>query len=345
MAPSVDPVAVLTDLVAGRHLDTDRAHDLMRAVMDGEVPTGRLAGILIGLRAKGETVDEITGFARAMREGATRITPSRTPLLDTCGTGGDGSGTFNISTATALLAAAMGIAVAKHGNRAVSSKCGSADVLEALGVNLDVAPGRVAALVDEVGIGFMFAPSLHPAMKHAMPARMALGVRTVFNVLGPLTNPAAADRQLLGVFDPDLCEPMARVLGHLGSKRAFVVHGEGGLDEVSLFGPTTVAELADGEVRTSTFEPAEAGLECCRPEDLSGGDPALNASIIRDILAGKTGPCADAVLLNAGFAAVLGGLAQTPRDGVGLARETILAGKGSQLLENFIEASGREAVS
>jgi len=335
MAPEVDSLAILTDLTAGRNLTAGGAHDLMRAVMNGEVPTGRLAGILIALRTKGETVEEIVGFARAMREGAT----------DTCGTGGDGSGTFNISTATALVAASMGIPVAKHGNRAVSSKCGSADVLEVLGVNLDVSPQKVAAMVDEVGIGFLFAPHLHPAMKHAMPARLDLGVRTVFNVLGPLTNPAGADRQLLGVFDPDLCETLAHVLGELGSERAFVVHGEGGLDEVSLLGPTTVAELSGGEVRTFTFLPREAGLAECRPEDLAGGDPAVNASIIRGILEGKTGPCTDAVLLNAGFAAVLGGLADDVKQGADLAREALADGSAARLLDRFETASHREAVS
>jgi anthranilate phosphoribosyltransferase len=227
----------------------------------------------------------------------------------------------------------------------VSSHCGSADVLEALGVNLDVSPARAGALVDEVGIGFLFAPHLHPAMKHAMPARRELGVRTVFNVLGPLTNPAGADRQLLGVFAPDLCEPLARVLGRLGSKRAFVVHGAGGLDEVSLLGPTTVAEWDGGEVRTFTFEPAAAGLAPCDPADLAGGTAADNAAIVRAVLAGDPGPRTDAVLINAGFAAVAAGRADDVRAGVDLARSTLADGRGTALLERFRAASHREAAA
>jgi anthranilate phosphoribosyltransferase len=345
VAATIDTRALLGRLIAGGDLSAAEAHDLMTAVMTGEVPAGRLAGILAVLRAKGESVDEIVGFARAMRESAVSIRTAASGLLDTCGTGGDGAGTFNISTATALVAAAMGIPVAKHGNRAVSSKCGSADVLEALGVNLDVTPAQAGTLVDEVGIGFLFAPYLHPAMKHAMPARRELGVRTVFNVLGPLTNPAGADRQLLGVFAPDLCEPLARVLGELGSARAFVVHGAGGLDEVSLLGPTTVAEWDGSRVRTFTFEPAEAGLETCLAEDLAGGSAAVNAAIIRTVLAGEPGPCTDAVLINAGFAAVAAGRAEEVRAGVDLARTTLQAGRGTELLERFRTASHQGAVA
>jgi anthranilate phosphoribosyltransferase len=342
---ALDSAAVLNSLLDGRHLAMEQAGDLMSAVMAGEVPPFRLAAILAALRAKGETVAEIAGFARAMRDGSLRISPDRTGLLDTCGTGGDCSGTFNISTATALVAAALGIPVAKHGNRAVSSRCGSADVLEALGVNLDLAPGRVAALIDEVGIGFLFAPGLHPAMKHAMPVRRELGVRTVFNILGPLTNPAGADRQLLGVFDPSLCEPVCRVLRELGSKRAFVVHGAGGLDEVSLLGPTTVAALDAGEIATFTFRPEEAGLEACRPKDLAGGDPADNAAIILGVMEGGTGPRTDAVLLNAGFAAMLGGLVNDVRSGVDLARDALAEGRAADLLDRFAAASRQEVAS
>lgn len=339
MSSSVDSAAILTSLLEGRDLSLEQAGALMSSIMAGDVPPFRLAGILTALRAKGETVAEIAGFARAMRDGALRINPVKTGLLDTCGTGGDGSGTFNISTATALVAASMGTPVAKHGNRAVSSNCGSADVLEALGVNLDLEPVRVARLIDEVGIGFLYAPDLHPAMKHAMPVRRELGVRTVFNVLGPLTNPAGADRQLLGVFDPELCEPLCHVLRELGSEKAFVVHGAGGLDEVSLLGPTTVAALEDGTVRTFEFLPEQAGLETCRPDDLAGGDPATNAGIIRGIVRGERGPKADAVLLNAGFAAVLGNLAEDVRSGVDLARDTIASGKTADLLDRFAAAS------
>ncbi len=266
--------AMLARLLEGAVLDRDEARALMGRVMAGEVPPVQLAAMLTALRLRGETVDEITGFAEAMRAAAVTIPAGDLPdLVDTCGTGGDGAGTFNISTATALLAAAMGIPVAKHGNRAVSSRSGSADVLEALGVGLDVEPARVAALIREVGIGFLFAPALHPAMRHAMPVRRELGVRTVFNLLGPLTNPAGARRQLLGVYDPRLCEPVARVLQGLGSERAFVVHGAGGLDEVSPCGETLVAELKDGAVTTWTFTPEEAGLPRCDPALLAGANP------------------------------------------------------------------------
>ena len=340
--PLIDTTSVLTSLIEGRDLQLEEAAALMSTIMAGEVPPFRLAGILAALRSKGETVAEVAGFARAMRDGALRINPEKTGLLDTCGTGGDGSGTFNISTATALVAASMGIPVAKHGNRAVSSRCGSADVLEALGVNLDLEPSRVAELIDEVGIGFLFAPDLHPAMKHAMPVRREMGVRTVFNVLGPLTNPAAADRQLLGVFDPALCEPLCHVLRELGSKRAFVVHGEGGLDEVSLLGSTTVAALEDGKVRTFEFLPEQAGLESCGLDDLAGGEPETNAGIIRAIIQGESGPRTDAVLLNAGFAAILGDLAEDVREGVDLARNTIASGRAADLLDRFARASHAE---
>jgi anthranilate phosphoribosyltransferase len=331
-----ETVALLNQLLGGQDLTEVAAHDLMTRVMRGEVSTGQLAGILVALRAKGETVAEITGLARAMRENAVTVAPRRTDLIDTCGTGGDGCGTFNISTATAIVAAAMGCGVAKHGNRAVSSACGSADVLEALGVDLDLGTDQAAGLIDEIGLGFLFAPSLHPAMKHAMPARRALGVRTIFNVLGPLTNPAGARRQLLGVFDPALCRPLAEVLGALGSRKAFVVHGAGGLDEVSLLGPTAVAALAGGEVTTFVFEPHEAGLEICRPEDLRGGTAQVNAEIINDILAAGKGPATDVVVLNAAFVAVLADLAPDFRAGAELARAALASGAARDVLDRLV---------
>jgi len=319
-------------LIKGKDLSAKQAYALMNAVMEGEIPSAQLAGILVALRAKGETVDEITGLARAMREKATPVTPQRQDLVDTCGTGGDGSGTFNISTATAIVAAGMGCAVAKHGNRAVSSSCGSADVLEALGMNINLSAIQAAQNVDKIGLGFLFAPALHPAMKHAMPARKALGVRTVFNVLGPLTNPAGARRQLLGVFAPDLCETLAQVLAGLGSERAFVVHGEDGLDEVSLFGPTRIAALRNGRVETYSFHPSEVGLDLCQPEDLQGGDLKTNAAIIEDLLAGQGGPKADVVVLNAAFVAVLADLAEDVQAGVVLARAKIADGSALAVL-------------
>lgn len=329
---------VLTGLMEGRDLSRDEARKFMNLVMSGNVPTVRLAGILTALRVKGETVPEITGFAEAMRENAVRISPRRSDLIDTCGTGGDGSGTFNISTATALLAAAMGIAVAKHGNRAVSSRSGSADVLEALGIRIDLTPDEAAAGIDEAGIGFLFAPNLHPAMKHAMPARRELGVRTVFNLLGPLTNPAGATRQLMGVYHRDLCEPVCRVLADLGSERAFVVHGEGGLDEVSPVGETLVASLENGEVRTYLFHPGEAGIDPCQVDDLRGGSPEENAAIVRAIFDGAQGPQADAVLLNAGFAAVVAGRAENFGEGVAAARSAIADGSAADLLSSLADS-------
>lgn len=335
-----DILAGLLDrLLEGDTLDRVQARDLMGCIMDGQVPPVTLAALLTALRLRGETVDEITGFAEAMRNNAVKVPVDLPGLVDTCGTGGDGSGTFNISTATALAAAAVGIPVAKHGNRAVSSRSGSADVLEALGVNLEPGPAAVARLVHEVGIGFLFAPALHPSMKHAMPVRRELGVRTVFNVLGPLTNPAGAKRQLLGVFDPDLCEPLARVLGQLGSERAYVVHGSGGLDEISLAGPTRVAELRNGTVRTFTFSPEEADLTPIPVSELAGGSAQENAVVIRNVLAGAPGPASDVVVLNTAFVAMLADKVDTATAGVTLVREALAGGRGTALLENLVARS------
>ncbi len=313
----------------------------MTAIMGGEVPGASLAALLTALRLKGETVDEITGFATVMRRHVVPVPTSAGLLLDTCGTGGDGAGTVNISTATALVAAAMGIPVAKHGNRAVSSRSGSADVLEALGVNIALEAGQVGHLVDTVGIGFLFAPNLHPAMKHAAPVRRELGVRTVFNVLGPLTNPAGADRQLFGVYDPALCEPLCRVLANLGARRACVVHGSGGLDEVSPCGPTRVAELKDGRVRVHEFSPWDLGVETVAPAQLAGGTPQENAAILLDVFAGNPGPHATAVLLNAAFAAVLGERAADLAEGLDLARRTLQSGAVLETLDVLKTASGQ----
>lgn len=331
--------AALETVLRGEDLAAAAAESLMGRVMAGEVPPVSLAALLVALRAKGESVGEITGFARAMRGAALRVDHGVDGAVDTCGTGGDKADTFNISTATALLAAALGIPVAKHGNRAVSSRCGSADVLEALGVCVDLAPERAAGLIADVGVGFLFAPRHHPAMRHAAPVRAELGVRTVFNVLGPLTNPAGVRRQLLGVFDPALCPTLAAVLGALGSERAFVVHGEDGGDEVSLCGPTRVAELRDGRVREFEFTPEEAGLEPCVSADLAGGDPAANAAHVRAALDGTGGPRTDVVLLNTAFCAVLAGKAETPAAGVALARAAVADGRATALLDRLITAS------
>ncbi|MBU0741939.1 anthranilate phosphoribosyltransferase [bacterium] len=329
--------ALLDKLLDGVDLTGEEARELMSAIMDGAAAPAQIAAALAALRVKGETVDEIAGFARAMRERVDAVDVSGDKVIDTCGTGGDARGTFNISTATALVAAGMGITVAKHGNRAVSSSCGSADVLEALGVAVDLPPARVAELVDELGIGFMFAPRHHPAMRHAMPVRRELGARTVFNVLGPLTNPAGVRRQLLGVYRPALTVTLARVLGRLGSERAFVVCGYDGVDEVSATGPTHVAELRDGEVREYSFAPELVGLERCSLDDLAGGDPQMNARRVREVLDGASGPCRDAVLLNAGFCAVLAGLTDDPAEGVELAAAAVDGGRARAVLDALVE--------
>ncbi len=333
----------LEKLLQNEDLTRQEATELMSEIASGKVPPVRIAALLTALRMKGETVAEIAGFASSMREFAVRITPATEGLIDTCGTGGDAKGTFNISTATALVAAAMDIPIAKHGNRAVSSQCGSADVLEALDVNLDLAPAQVAELIDRVGIGFLFAPVHHPAMRHVAPVRKELGMRTIFNVLGPLTNPAGVKRQLLGVFAEHLAEVMCRVLGELGAEKAFVVHGADGNDELSITGETTVAALDAGQILCYRFSPEQAGLERAEAETLAGGSAEENAGLIREILDGVEGPRTDAVLLNAGFVAVLADRAATPEAGVALARETINSGHARRLLQQLREHSQRLA--
>ncbi len=332
-------------VLSGEHLDRDGARSVMDRLMSGEVAPVRIAALLTALRAKGETVDEIAGFAEAMRRRAEQVELATTDAVDTCGTGGDGGGTFNISTAAAFVTAGAGAVVAKHGNRAVSSRSGSADVLEALGVRLDLPPTRVGAVIDEVGLGFLFAPAHHPAMKHVAPVRRELGLRTVFNVLGPLTNPAGVKRQVIGVFATDLCEPLAKVLGELGAERAFVVHGADGLDEVSLTSPTQVAELAGGEVRVYDVAPVDFGLEPCAPEALDGGTPEENAVILKGVLSGDAGPRADAVLLNAAFALAAAGRADTPADGLVMARDAVASGAALGVLDRLVDATNREATS
>ena len=331
--------AVLNKLIAGTDLTRDEARETMQRMMTGGLSEVEMAALLTALRVKGESVDEIAGFAGVMREHAVSISPAREGIVDTCGTGGDGQGTFNISTATALVAAAMEIPVAKHGNRAVSSMSGSADVLEALGVRIDLPPQAISRLIEEVGVGFLFAPQHHPAMKHAAPVRKQLGIRTIFNVLGPLTNPAGVKRQLLGVFSPDLTETLARVLGELGSEKAFVVHGMDGGDEVSITAETAISVLQDGSVETIRFHPREVGLALVSPDQVAGGSAAENASHIERVLAGEDGPRTDAVLLNAGFVALLADRVTSPADGLALAREAVAAGKASALLKRLREAS------
>ena len=326
-------------LIGGNDLDRDTAHGVMAQIMSGDATDAQIGGFLMALRAKGETVDEIAGFAEVMRAKATKIDGGQGPLVDTCGTGGDGSGTFNISTTVAFVAAGAGCVVAKHGNRAMSSKCGSADVLAALGVNVEASPERVGICLDEAGIGFLFAPALHGAMKHAIGPRKELGTRTVFNVLGPLTNPAGAKRQLIGVFAPNLTETMAAVLGALGSERAFVVHGSDGLDEITLTGPSRVSELCDGEVRTYQVEPGDFDIDTAPATALQGGDASRNAEILKTVLDGGTGPCTDVVVLNAAAAITAGGLAQDLQEGIGKARESLSSGRARQALDRLIEVS------
>ncbi len=333
----------LAELMEGRDLSQEGARDVMRSIMDGEATPGQIGAFLVALRIKGETADEIAGCAEAMREHVLVVRPARTDLVDTAGTGGDGAGTFNISTAAALVAAAAGAGVAKHGNRAVSSSSGSADVLEALGFNLELPPETIARSIDELGFGFLFAPTHHPAMRHAAPVRRDLATRTVFNVLGPLTNPAGARAQVVGVYAPDLVPTIAEVLSRLGAERAFVVHGAAGVDELSPAGPNLVCEVANGQVRRREIDPLDLGIDRCAPDELRGGDPADNAETIRRIFSGAEGGKRDAVLLNAAGAIAAGGLARDLGEGVGLAREAIDSGAAGERLEALI-AFSREPV-
>ncbi len=313
----------LRRLAEGARFTQDEAYALMSTIMEGKADTAQLGALLMGLRVRGETVDEITGFARAMREKSHRITVHREGrLIDTCGTGGAPTKTFNVSTASAFVAAGAGAMVAKHGNRSVTSPCGSADVLEALGADLARTPAEVARIVEKVGVGFLFAPGFHPAMKHAIPARKALGVRTVFNVLGPLTNPAGADAQVMGVFDPGLVTPLAQVLANLGTQEAMVVHGGGGLDEVSTLGPTQVAHARGKEVRIAGLPPPQAAAEMLR------------------ILGGAASPRADLVALNAACALVVAGLAHDVRHGLDQARGSIDSGAAKDKLAAYVAATG-----
>jgi anthranilate phosphoribosyltransferase len=330
-------------LIRREDLSQDEAIRLMGAIMSGDLSEAQIAAVLIALRAKGETVSEIAGFVSTMREKAVSIRPSRDGLVDTCGTGGDGAHTFNISTATAIVAAGAGVGVAKHGNRAVSSKCGSADVLEAMGVTLDVSPEAVAEIIDRVGIGFMFAPQHHPAMKHVAPVRRELGIRTVFNLLGPLTNPAGVKRQLVGVFDPTLTETVAAVLQSLGSEKVYAVHGADGTDEVSITGETKVSALDGGELRTFTFTPESVGLPRAAAAELAGGDAAANARSIEEILEGAPGGRRDAVVVNAAFVIDVAGAAGTIEEGVHLARRSIDTGAATNVLESLRATSAELA--
>ena len=335
--------SAISELMDGRDLSQEDAREVMNSIMAGEATPAQIGAFLVALRIKGETADEIAGCAEAMREHVLVVRPARTDLVDTAGTGGDGARTFNISTAAALVAAAAGAGVAKHGNRAVSSASGSADVLEALGFSLDLPTERIKRSIDELGFGFLFAPTHHPAMRHAAPVRRELATRTVFNVLGPLTNPAGARAQVVGVYAPELVPTIADVLARLGAERAFVVHGAAGVDELSPAGPNLVCEVANGQVRRREIDPLDLGIDRCAPEELGGGDPADNAETIRSIFSGAEGGKRDAVLLNAAGAIAAGGLARDLGEGVGLAREAIDSGAAGERLEALI-AFSREPV-
>jgi anthranilate phosphoribosyltransferase len=324
------------DLLAGRSLERARARAVMDEIMAGESTPAQIAGFLVALRAKGETADEIAGCAEAMRAHVLAVRPERRDLVDTAGTGGDGARTINISTAAALVAAAAGAAVAKHGNRAVSSASGSADVLEALGFRLELPHERIAQSIDELGFGFLFAPMHHPAMRHAAPVRRELATRTVFNVLGPLTNPAGARAQVVGVYAPELVRTIAEVLAQLGARRAFVVHGAGGIDELSPVGPNRVCEVADGIVHERTIDPRELGIEPCGVDELVGGTPDENAQAIRDVFAGAHGGRRDAILLNAAGAIAAGGHAADLREGLELARTAVDSGAAAARLKELV---------
>lgn len=338
----ITPQQALARLVEQREIFYDEMLSLMRQIMGGELTPAQIAGILIGLRVKKETVGEIAAAAQVMREFATKVpVANHDHLVDTCGTGGDAAHTFNISTAAAFVAAAAGARVAKHGGRSVSSTCGSADVLEALGVNLNLTPEQVGQSIDEIGIGFMFAPNFHGAMKHAAPVRRELGVRTLFNVLGPLTNPAGTGNQVMGVFHPDLVGIQARVLQRLGSSHVMVVHGSDGMDEITLSGETLVGELKNGEISEFTLHPREFGFEPCTLEVLKVWDAAQARDMLLGVLDNLPGPARDIVLLNAGAAIYVAGCAQTLAEGIEQARAAIASGDARARLDQLIEFSNR----
>jgi anthranilate phosphoribosyltransferase len=323
----------------GRSLSEQEASAVMGEIMEGEATPAQLGAFLVALRLKGETAEEIAGMARVMRAKALRVPFDGAPLLDTCGTGGDCMGTFNVSTAAAFVAAGAGAVVAKHGNRAVTSHCGSADVLEALGVKIDLPPEGVAHCLREVGVGFMFAPTFHPAMRFAAGPRREIGVRSVFNILGPLTNPAGARAQVLGVADAAMGEKMIQVLSRLGCGHALVVHGEDGLDEMTLGGPTLVYELEEGDIRSYRVTPEEVGLRQASGKAVKGGSPEENAAAMRAVFGGEQGPVRDIVLLNSAAALVAADKAASLTEGVTLAAQTIDSGAAGKKLDRFIEVT------
>jgi anthranilate phosphoribosyltransferase len=333
-----DAVAKVVNI---ENLSESEMMEVFSEIMEGKATPAQIAAFITGLRMKGETVAEVTGAARIMRQKAMRIDARSSVIVDTCGTGGDGSHTFNISTTAAFVVAAAGLTVAKHGNRAVSSGCGSADVLEALGVNIDAAPEVVEECVQQLGIGFLFAPRLHGAMKYAVGPRREIGIRTIFNMLGPLTNPAGATCQLIGVYDARLTEMFAGVLKNLGTRRAFIVHGSDGLDEATVTGETRVSELKDGLISTYNIDPIDLIDEIYSGEALLGGDASANARITTDVLTGKDGACRQIVLLNAALAIVAADKVANPREGIRIAAEAIDSGAAWKKLQALIELTNR----
>ena len=328
----------IAKVATGASLSEEEAYTVFSAMMDGDVTPAQTGAFLMALRVRGETVEEITGGARVMREKAVRVTAPE-GAIDTCGTGGDGSGSYNISTAVALVVAALGVPVAKHGNRALSSKSGSAEVLHQLGVNIDREPDVLERCLSGAGITFLMAPKHHTAMRHVGPVRVELGTRTIFNLLGPLSNPAGASRQLLGVFDGKWVAPMAEVLRNLGSTAVWVVHGEDGLDEITTTAATRVAELRDGRIREFSITPEDAGLPYARPEDLKGGDPAHNAAALRALLDGQSGAYRDIVLINAAAALLVAGKALDLRAGVAMAADALDFGAAKATLDKLVSLS------
>ncbi len=326
----------INKVVNGKHLSESEAAATMNLIMDGCVSPAQIGALLIAMRVKGETVEEIAGFARTMRERASLVSSKHKTLVDTCGTGGDGVNTFNISTAAALVIAGCGVPVAKHGNRSISSQCGSADVLEALGVNIDLSASESGQCLDYLGIAFLFAPLLHQSLKYASGPRKEIGVRTIFNVLGPLTNPAKANHQVLGVYHPDLVTKIAHVLSRLRSEKSFVLHGSFNTDEITPVGPAFICEVSGSKVTAFELDPLNYGIERCGIEDLQGGTPSENAVIIKNILLGEKGPRRDAVILNASLALVASGVAKNITEGLNMASDSIDSGNADNKLQKLI---------
>jgi len=336
-------------LIQGKNLTCDESFVAMKSIMNGEATAAQIGSFITALRIKGETIDEITGCAIAMRDKAEPIELEIDYFIDTCGTGGDGANTFNISTAAAFVAAAGGVPVAKHGNRSISSKCGSADVLEALGVNIALTPSQVKKCIEKTKMGFMFAPAFHKSMKYAAGPRRELGIRTIFNILGPLTNPAHAKGQVLGIFDRELTGPVANVLSNLGITNAMVIHGHDGMDEITITGPTKVSELKNGKIIEYEITPEDFGLNRADAYEISGGDPMENANIIKAVFNGAKGPKRDVVVLNAAAALYVGQAAESLKEGVRIAQELIDSGKAAAKLEevkmvSFMDCPGTEKV-